>query len=216
MYGKKGAVMLSALALLSLAGHSDRRSPQEELRREAERLHIAADRLTYHLGSHPTGRHLRHESLRLATVAADLERAAAAGRQRGIAEALRQVEDRFYALRHRFHTGLSLTHGHDQWYSDLLANWREVVESSSRLRRISHGRPPRDPVDFRDDLFTVRCRSEDYRPAECNLSGRIVDLRLIKQKSRAACVPAQTYGYEGNSIWVSEGCDGEFRVRISY
>ncbi len=214
MYGRRG-VLLVILAMLTVASHGNRRPGADDLLRESGRLRQAVDRFCYQLDAHLAGNTLRHDASSLGRAAADLESAVAGERRRGIAESLRRVEDRYYVVRHRLHSNLHLTQGEDDWYSELMRSWLDVVDSSSRLRRIARHRQPRDVYPTPGDgLITVRCKSEDYRPAECRLPARIVDLRLVKQKSRAACVAGLSYGYEGDALWVDQGCEGEFLVRV--
>jgi hypothetical protein len=58
----------------------------------------------------------------------------------------------------------------------------------------------------------VRCESRDYRRSSCAAySNRGV--RLLRQVSKSQCVEGQTWGYDRRSIWVDQGCGGEFEVR---
>ena len=45
---------------------------------------------------------------------------------------------------------------------------------------------------------------------------RVVSATLTRQVSRTACVLGRTWGWRSNGIWVSEGCEGEFRIRTDY
>ncbi|WP_338015088.1 DUF3011 domain-containing protein [Pseudoxanthomonas daejeonensis] len=56
---------------------------------------------------------------------------------------------------------------------------------------------------------TIRCESQNNRERTCptNFRGNAV---LVRQLSGAACVEGRTWGQRGNSIWVSNGCRGEF------
>jgi hypothetical protein len=72
------------------------------------------------------------------------------------------------------------------------------------------GRPDRPG---RGDQQVVSCASGDRRPNRCFLAdGLIRDVRLVRQLSRAACVEGRTFGFDRNSIWVTNGCRGEFLV----
>lgn len=59
------------------------------------------------------------------------------------------------------------------------------------------------------DGRTLRCESSDGRTRECavDASGGV---RLLRQLSRAACVEGETWGRMRHSIWVTQGCRGEF------
>ena len=56
---------------------------------------------------------------------------------------------------------------------------------------------------------TVRCESNDGRTNRCGISGR-GRAQLVRQLSRAACIEGRTWGSDYNSVWVSDGCRGEF------
>jgi hypothetical protein len=55
----------------------------------------------------------------------------------------------------------------------------------------------------------VRCESQNNRERVCpvNFRNRAV---LVRQLSGARCIEGQTWGQRGNSIWVRNGCRGEF------
>ncbi len=59
---------------------------------------------------------------------------------------------------------------------------------------------------------TIRCESQDNRERTCPTSfrGRAV---LVRQLSGSACIENRTWGQRGNTIWVSNGCRGEFAQR---
>lgn len=58
---------------------------------------------------------------------------------------------------------------------------------------------------------TVRCESNDGRTNRCAINGR-GRAQLTRQLSRSACVEGRTWGSDYNSVWVSQGCRGEFSV----
>ncbi|GHB93410.1 DUF3011 domain-containing protein [Thermomonas carbonis] len=58
---------------------------------------------------------------------------------------------------------------------------------------------------------TFRCESDDGRTRQCNGNGR-GRAQLVKQLSRASCVEGRTWGSNGNGVWVSQGCRGEFTM----
>lgn len=59
----------------------------------------------------------------------------------------------------------------------------------------------------------VRCESVDNRSRSCNLNaGRRGDVRMIRQLSGKPCIEGRTWGYSGNSVWVTQGCRAEFAV----
>lgn len=58
------------------------------------------------------------------------------------------------------------------------------------------------------------CQSDEYQLARCYVpqARDILAVELNQQYSRAACVEGRTFGAEGNSLWASRGCRGNFRV----
>lgn len=58
---------------------------------------------------------------------------------------------------------------------------------------------------------TLYCGSDDHRQRRCNVSIRR-DARLLRQSSRAACIEGDSWGWDRNGVWVSNGCRGEFQV----
>jgi hypothetical protein len=55
----------------------------------------------------------------------------------------------------------------------------------------------------------ITCESIDNKREECAISMRI-RVRIARQLSNSPCVEGQTWGYSGNSIWVSDGCRAVF------
>ena len=62
---------------------------------------------------------------------------------------------------------------------------------------------------------TFRCESNDGRTRQCNGIGR-GRVQLVKQLSRTACIEGRTWGANGNGVWVSQGCRGEFSMGGGY
>ncbi len=56
---------------------------------------------------------------------------------------------------------------------------------------------------------SIHCESRDYRRNYCP-TGRITGAQIISQTSNAACIQGRTWGWDGNGIWVNNGCAGEF------
>jgi hypothetical protein len=73
--------------------------------------------------------------------------------------------------------------------------------------------PPRPAPEV-----TVFCESQNYRNAECPIPGGPV--ALVRQLSTPPgdCIEGRTWGYNGNNntIWVTNGCRGEFRAGGGY
>ena len=58
---------------------------------------------------------------------------------------------------------------------------------------------------------TIRCESNDGRANRCSFNGR-GRAQLVRQLSRSACIEGRTWGSDSSSVWVSQGCRGEFTV----
>lgn len=58
---------------------------------------------------------------------------------------------------------------------------------------------------------TVRCKSGDFRYRHCDADTR-GGVQMLRQVSQAQCVQGQTWGYDGNGVWVDRGCEAEFRL----
>lgn len=61
------------------------------------------------------------------------------------------------------------------------------------------------------NVQTVYCESGDMRRHWCS-EGIGAQVRLIKQKSDAACIKGRTWGVGRNGIWVDRGCRADFEV----
>jgi hypothetical protein len=57
---------------------------------------------------------------------------------------------------------------------------------------------------------TFRCESRDERTQRCSASTR-GGVSLVRQLSDSPCIEGRSWGYDGNGVWVSNGCRGEFR-----
>ncbi len=63
---------------------------------------------------------------------------------------------------------------------------------------------------------TINCKSRDYRQQFCPVDVRGGRVYLERQQSRAACIEGRSWGWDERGIWVSQGCDGYFRVEQRY
>jgi len=59
--------------------------------------------------------------------------------------------------------------------------------------------------------WTVTCSSNGGRFTYCNLPGR-GEVEVYKQLSSGACNYGQSWGVDGNRVWVSNGCRAEFAI----
>lgn len=58
----------------------------------------------------------------------------------------------------------------------------------------------------------IRCESVNRQRVWCPVETRRAMVTLERQLSRAPCIQGQTWGVDGQGIWVTDGCRGEFRV----
>ncbi|MEO5668640.1 MAG: DUF3011 domain-containing protein [Bdellovibrionota bacterium] len=68
--------------------------------------------------------------------------------------------------------------------------------------------------DSRYSVSDIYCKSEGMRYNECGAQGRIVEVQLVRQYSRAECRENRSYGYNRDRVWVDQGCEGLFRVTV--
>ena len=61
--------------------------------------------------------------------------------------------------------------------------------------------------------YSVTCSSANGRRATCAWNPRYGAPELIQQLSSDACREGQSWGYQGNQIWVDRGCRARFGVR---
>ena len=59
--------------------------------------------------------------------------------------------------------------------------------------------------------YNVYCPSDDMRRNVCPVDTR-GGVRLVRQRSDAACVFGSTWGYSHNGIWVDRGCRADFEI----
>ncbi|MEH6414007.1 DUF3011 domain-containing protein [Pseudomonas sp. CGJS7] len=57
----------------------------------------------------------------------------------------------------------------------------------------------------------INCDSNKNRQNRCNVTVRR-DVRLIRQNSNSPCIEGQSWGWDRNGVWVSNGCRGQFQV----
>lgn len=57
----------------------------------------------------------------------------------------------------------------------------------------------------------INCSSEDGRRHYCSADTR-GGVQMIKQRSDAACIQGQTWGYDRQGVWVDRGCRADFAI----
>jgi hypothetical protein len=62
----------------------------------------------------------------------------------------------------------------------------------------------------------VLCESYNYQFNQCFVRGYIRDAQLLVQRSSSPCIYGSSWGVNGNSIWVSNGCRAQFEVATSW
>jgi hypothetical protein len=70
------------------------------------------------------------------------------------------------------------------------------------------GRPPSGGGDY-----SVTCSSDDKRLRSCAWDRRQGRPVLIQQLSGSTCSEGRSWGYEGNAVWVKDGCRARFGAR---
>lgn len=61
--------------------------------------------------------------------------------------------------------------------------------------------------------YSVTCASDDNRTRSCAWERRQGRPVVIEQLSRTQCVENRNWGYNGNTLWVSQGCRARFGSR---
>jgi hypothetical protein len=56
----------------------------------------------------------------------------------------------------------------------------------------------------------LTCESRNYQQEFCPTGVTITRAWLLVQRSRSPCIEGQSWGFQGNSIWVTQGCEGDF------
>ncbi len=80
--------------------------------------------------------------------------------------------------------------------------------------RIAHSGPGGNPPGSGgpDYQASVICRSVGGNQQLCPLDVGRHRVELVRKISKAACVQGQSWGYDRRSVWVGNGCRGEFAV----
>jgi len=81
-----------------------------------------------------------------------------------------------------------------------------VSGGCSGLFAVEGGGPPPGPPG----INRVACESRDYQQAFCPAGPRVARAWVIEQRSQAPCINGQTWGFQGNGIWVDQGCSAVF------
>ena len=67
-------------------------------------------------------------------------------------------------------------------------------------------------ASFAQASSTLTCESIDHRFRRCYSDEPITRARLEEQLSHSDCNQGDTWGYDRDSVWVTDGCRGRFRL----
>jgi hypothetical protein len=91
-----------------------------------------------------------------------------------------------------------------------------LVFAAAAAAPVTYSNRPPPPPGYRQPYpgpppgEVVSCGSPQYRLLRCPVPPGWGGARIIRQTSDAACVEGRTWGFDRGSIWVNEGCGGEF------
>ena len=82
------------------------------------------------------------------------------------------------------------------------------------------GKPKPGPVNdnrsdrpvYSQETVRLTCKSKDYKRGECAVSGDIIAVSLVENKSKTNCTKDRTYGFRNDVLWVDRGCEGVFDI----
>jgi hypothetical protein len=111
----------------------------------------------------------------------------------------------------------------DSWGYDASGVWVDhgcrgefeaIEQGYGRGRPYDRGRDPGygQGGGYSQGNETLVCESREYQRSFCEI-GRARSVVLFRQVSKSQCLENQTWGYDGRSIWVDQGCKGEFQIR---
>jgi hypothetical protein len=75
------------------------------------------------------------------------------------------------------------------------------------------GGPPVVVAQGRPGANRITCESRNYQQQYCPTGQQISNAWVIEQRSGAPCIQGQTWGYQNNDIWVTQGCAADFGVQ---
>ena len=68
----------------------------------------------------------------------------------------------------------------------------------------------REPTPTPGPGRPIACESRNYQEAFCPVRPLIARAWLDEQRSPTTCIQGETWGFQGNGIWVNGGCSGVF------
>jgi Protein of unknown function (DUF3011) len=60
----------------------------------------------------------------------------------------------------------------------------------------------------------INCESKNYQQEFC-ATGPIASAWMVAQRSQSPCIQGQTWGFQNNGIWVSQGCAADFAFQVA-
>jgi hypothetical protein len=94
------------------------------------------------------------------------------------------------------------------WWSSVRARHASKARPGA-IRATASGPPAQGPAGS----IRILCESRNYQQQYCPAGRQITNAWLINQQSSAPCIQGQTWGYQNNDLWVTQGCAGEFGVQ---
>ncbi|MEO8485061.1 MAG: DUF3011 domain-containing protein [Betaproteobacteria bacterium] len=62
----------------------------------------------------------------------------------------------------------------------------------------------------------MSCDSRNFQYAFCAVPARVFNAELIRQRSQRDCIVGRTWGWREDGVWVTNGCQADFRVRTEF
>lgn len=59
----------------------------------------------------------------------------------------------------------------------------------------------------------ITCESRNYQQQFCPAGVPVAQAWVVYQRSKSPCIQGQSWGYQGNGIWVDQGCAADFSYR---
>ncbi|MEO5667826.1 MAG: DUF3011 domain-containing protein [Bdellovibrionota bacterium] len=100
-------------------------------------------------------------------------------------------------------------------YLDLVNTSRARIDIDSvRASIAGEFRRPDRPHREREQTVEIRCESRGFAYNMCRIDGEIIDVRLNRKYSGAACQENRSFGFNPDGLWVDNGCAASFLVTV--
>ena len=100
------------------------------------------------------------------------------------------------------------------WQVELNGNFKVrkvIVRTVRRSGRPGGGHPGGDHYGR---SFRIACQSFSHIPTNCSVNGYIRHAYIVHRHSHSRCIQGRTWGFYGNTLWVSSGCRAVFEVSL--